>query len=196
MEMEALIGKIFSIIGFTTFVQSYVPPQGREIVRQWVMRIFDCVNLCYCMSLPEFKGKHGWNMKELYTDAEEYVKTLESAAEARNLTAYLGVNTRDQLIHDSFRGVRMCWTQHTIQKMVDRETVERHAYTLKMNKLDQNLLKAYLNHVSEKTAEHKLAKGNSNYIPIVDLTPFVDKDGIACLSSTHLLFIRSHSIHP
>ncbi|GLJ26066.1 hypothetical protein SUGI_0500080 [Cryptomeria japonica] len=166
MEMEALIGKIFSIIGFMTFVQSYVPPQVRQIVRQWVMRIFDSVNLYCCVSLPEFKGKHGWNMNELYTDAEEYVKTLESAAEARNLTAYRGVNARelgispdtDQLIHESFRGVRMCWTQHTIQKMVDKETVERHAYTLKMNKLDQTLLKAYLNHVSEKAAEHKLGK--------------------------------------
>ncbi|XP_057823115.2 AAA-ATPase At3g50940-like [Cryptomeria japonica] len=166
MEMEALIGKIFSIIGFMTFVQSYVPPQVCQIVRQWVMRIFDCVNLYCCVSLPEFKGKHGWNMNELYTDAEEYVKTLESAAEARNLTVYRGVNARqlgispdtDQLIHDSFRGVRMCWTQHTIQKMVDKETVERHAYTLKMNKLDQNLLKACLNHVSEKVADHKLGK--------------------------------------
>ncbi|GLJ26073.1 hypothetical protein SUGI_0500170 [Cryptomeria japonica] len=116
MEMEALIGKIFSIIRFMTFEKSYVPPQVRQIVRQWVMLIFDCVNLCCCVSLPEFKGKHGWNMNELYRDAEEYVKTLESAAEARNQTAYLGVNTRelgispetDQLIHDSFRGVRMC----------------------------------------------------------------------------------------
>ncbi|GLJ26077.1 hypothetical protein SUGI_0500210 [Cryptomeria japonica] len=158
MEMESLIGKIFSIIGFMTFVQSYVPPKVRQIVRKWVMRIFDCVNCC--VSLPEFKGKHGWNMNELYTDAEEYVKTLESAAEARNLTAYRGVNARqlgispdtDQLIHDSFPGVRIFWTQHTIQKMVDKlETVERHTYTLRMNKLDQNLLKAYLNHVSEKT---------------------------------------------
>ncbi|GLJ26098.1 hypothetical protein SUGI_0500540 [Cryptomeria japonica] len=130
------------------------------------MRIFDCVNICCCVSLPEFKGKHGWNMNELYTDAEGYVKTLESASEARNLTAYRGINARElgispdteQLIHDSFRGVRMCWTQHTIQKMVDKETVEIQAYTLKMNKLDQNLLKAYSNHVSEKAAEHKLGK--------------------------------------
>ncbi|GLJ26110.1 hypothetical protein SUGI_0500690 [Cryptomeria japonica] len=166
MELEALIGKILSILGILTFVQSYLPPQVRQIVRQWVMRIFDSVNICCCVSLPEFKGKHGWKMNELYTDAEEYVKTLESASEARNLKAYRGINLRElgispdteQLIHDSFRGVRMCWTQHTIQKMVDKETVERQAYTLKMNKLDQNLLKAYLNHVSEKAAEHKLGK--------------------------------------
>ncbi|GLJ26120.1 hypothetical protein SUGI_0500810 [Cryptomeria japonica] len=42
--------------------------------------------------------------------------------------------------------------------MVDKEAVERHAYTLKMNKLDQSLLNPYLNHVSEKAAEHKLGK--------------------------------------
>ncbi|GLJ26078.1 hypothetical protein SUGI_0500220 [Cryptomeria japonica] len=106
------------------------------------------------------------NNNELYTDAEEYVKTMENASKARNLMVYRCVNVRDlgispdtdQLIHDSFHEVRMCWSQHTIQKVVDKEIVERHAYTLKMNKLDQNLLKAYLNRVSEKVAKHKQRK--------------------------------------
>lgn len=93
------------------------------------MHIFDCVNLCCCVSLLEFKGKHRMNKNELYMDAEVYVKTLESASKARNIMTYRRVNVRDlgispdtdQLIHDSFHGVRMCWTQHTIQKVVDKE---------------------------------------------------------------------------
>ncbi|GLJ34206.1 hypothetical protein SUGI_0687510 [Cryptomeria japonica] len=122
----------------------------------------------YHLEIPEFKDSHGVNANDLYDAVERYLDDVEGITRTRRLSVFRARNSSnlgfcpafDEVVEDSFRGVRLWWT-HSAQTEErngggggDRNAVnERRRFTLKAENQDKDFICAYFDHITNRAAE-------------------------------------------
>ncbi|GLJ34215.1 hypothetical protein SUGI_0687640 [Cryptomeria japonica] len=168
--MEQLIAKIWSLIGLFTLLQNILPPHLHNILMDWLSSIKDYFSPPhYHMEIPEFKDSHGVNPNDLYEPVERYLNGLDGISRTRRLTVFRARNSTklgfspafDEVVEDSFRGVRVWWTHSALLEQRnggggggDRNAVnERRSFTLKVEQPDKDFLCAYFDRIANRAAE-------------------------------------------
>ncbi|XP_057846651.1 AAA-ATPase At3g28540-like [Cryptomeria japonica] len=167
--MEELIAKIWSLIGLFTLLQNILPQPLHQILMQWLSSIKDYFRpRYYHLEIPEYKDSLAVNANELYYNIERYLESLDGITRARRLTVFRARNSSnlgfcpafDEVVEDSFRGVRLYWT-HTAQP--EPHTAggggggnamnERRCFTLKAAQPGKEFLCAYFDFIANRAAE-------------------------------------------
>lgn len=167
--MDDLIAKIWSFIGLFTLLQNILPPHLRQILMDWLSSIKDYFKPSqYNLDIPEFKDSHGVNANDLYKIVERYLDGIDCVARTQRLTVFRARNSTnlgfcpafDEVVEDSFRGVRVWWTHSALVDQRNGEgggdrnaANERRRFTLKAEKPDKDFLCAYFDYITNRAAE-------------------------------------------
>ncbi|GLJ34207.1 hypothetical protein SUGI_0687520 [Cryptomeria japonica] len=169
--MEQLIAKIWSLIGFFILLQNILPPNLRKILRDCLSSVKDYFSPPhYHLEIPEFKDSHGLNANDLYDVVERYLSGVDGITSTRKLSVFRARKSTnlgfcpasDEVVEDSFRGVRLWWTHSSLLEKrngggggdKERNSVnERRRFTLKAERQDRDFICAYFDHITNRAAE-------------------------------------------
>ncbi|GLJ34205.1 hypothetical protein SUGI_0687500 [Cryptomeria japonica] len=171
--MEKLIAKIWSLFGLFTLLQNILPQHLHKILLDWLSSIKDYFNPPhYHLEIPEFKDSYGVNANDLYDIVERYLDGVDGLIRTRRLTVFRARKSTnlgfcpasDEVVEDSFRGVRVWWIHSALLEQRNgggggggggegNGINERRRFTLKAQKPDRDFICAYFDYITNRAAE-------------------------------------------
>ncbi|KAF7835931.1 AAA-ATPase [Senna tora] len=158
-----ILSQMWSLLGILTVLQNVLPSQLLSLLHSLYESLQDLLSPYSYFEIPESTGYSGVELNDLYRHVHLYLNSVNDSAGSgcRRLTLSRSKSSNrisftlapNHTVHDTFNGHYISWTHHveTIQDSLE----EKRSFTLRLPKRPhrENLLSAYLNHVTSRAEE-------------------------------------------
>ncbi|CAK9193319.1 unnamed protein product [Sphagnum jensenii] len=152
---------LWSLLGFFSLVRGFLPQELTEMLEKWWNALLRPANYSY-FHIPD-DGISGVT-NDLYRVVQLYLIAANLCSAADELVLSRDENEEgitynlagDEIVVDTFEGVKVWWTHSTKKVGKDDEQREDNKYTLKMYRKNKDfVMNSYLPHVIANAMEHK-----------------------------------------